>query len=369
MSAKNRAKRIVLTGGPCAGKTSALSDITKHLASQGIKVFSVPEVASILIGGGADLGALDIASLLSFERNLIELQLKLEDTYIDLAARWDGPSVVICDRGTMDVSAYLPPHIWKVLLDGYGWTEVALRDQRYDAIIHLVSAAIGAEDHYTTENNAARNETPDQAAALDRAVQSAWVGHPHLRVVDSASSFETKIEKTLRAIDAVVGSEHTLEVERKFLVDENFNPDDLACLHKCFYIEQTYLKTNDGSIARVRRRHAEGAATYTHTVKRAVSPGIREETERQITGDEYIHLLAQASPEMRVIHKQRRCFLWESQYFELDTFIEPRQGLSVLELEVDSMDQAFRLPPFIPIKNEVTTDETYTNYALAMNRD
>lgn len=32
-----------------------------------------------------------------------------------------------------------------------GWNSVELRDNRYNQIIHMVSAAVGAEDFYTTE--------------------------------------------------------------------------------------------------------------------------------------------------------------------------------------------------------------------------
>jgi hypothetical protein len=38
---------------------------------------------------------------------------------------------------------------------------------RYDTIIHLVTAAIGAEKYYTTENNDVRFENLQQARDLD----------------------------------------------------------------------------------------------------------------------------------------------------------------------------------------------------------
>ena len=37
-------KKIVLTGGPCAGKTTGLVRIIEHFSSLGFKVFTVPEV-------------------------------------------------------------------------------------------------------------------------------------------------------------------------------------------------------------------------------------------------------------------------------------------------------------------------------------
>ena len=40
-------KRIVLTGGPCAGKTTALVRVIEHFNNLGFKVFCVPEVPTI----------------------------------------------------------------------------------------------------------------------------------------------------------------------------------------------------------------------------------------------------------------------------------------------------------------------------------
>ena len=91
MSRSNEVTRIVLTGGPCGGKTSALAHLKAHLEERGVRVFRVSELASILIGGGADLATLDMAGLLSFEQNLIQMQMAMEDLYYDLARRHDGP--------------------------------------------------------------------------------------------------------------------------------------------------------------------------------------------------------------------------------------------------------------------------------------
>ena len=45
--------RICLTGGPCAGKTTALSTIETHMKQIGYRVLLVPEAATILNIGGA----------------------------------------------------------------------------------------------------------------------------------------------------------------------------------------------------------------------------------------------------------------------------------------------------------------------------
>ena len=45
--------RICLTGGPCAGKTTALATLSLHLKQIGYRVLQVPEAATILMKGGA----------------------------------------------------------------------------------------------------------------------------------------------------------------------------------------------------------------------------------------------------------------------------------------------------------------------------
>jgi len=45
--------RICLTGGPCAGKTTALATLGLHLKQIGYRVLLVPEAATILMQGGA----------------------------------------------------------------------------------------------------------------------------------------------------------------------------------------------------------------------------------------------------------------------------------------------------------------------------
>jgi putative protein kinase ArgK-like GTPase of G3E family len=45
--------RICFTGGPCAGKTTAISELRTLIAEKGYRVFTVPEAASLLMKSGA----------------------------------------------------------------------------------------------------------------------------------------------------------------------------------------------------------------------------------------------------------------------------------------------------------------------------
>ncbi len=99
-----------------------------------------------------------------------------------------------------------------------GSNEVELRDN-YDAVFHLVTAAKGAEEFYTTANNSARTETVEEAAALDDKLISAWTGHTHLRVIDNTSSFEDQMKKLVAEIAPFLGEPEPYEIERKYLIE------------------------------------------------------------------------------------------------------------------------------------------------------
>jgi CYTH domain-containing protein/predicted ATPase len=364
----NPVHRIVLTGGPCGGKTTALSHLSERLRSLGLRVFLVPEIATLLITGGATPRGDSPDQALRFQENLLGLMMAAEDAFVDLARSTGRPAVVICDRGTMDASAYMTPQSWQALLDERGWTVTALRDGRYDAVLHLVTAASGAEAFYTTANNAARSETPEEARALDARLLNAWVGHSRLRVVDNSTGFADKVRRVVAAACRVVGVPEPVEVERKFLVRQA--PESAAMPVRCeeVEIEQTYLKTTDGSEARVRRRGQHGSYTYTHTIKWPRAAGERIELQRPISGRDYVGLLTQADPARRTIRKRRRCFLWQNQYFELDRFEEPCPGLLLLEAELEERGQAVALPPFLDVEREVTGEMAYSNFALAASQ-
>ena len=57
--------------------------------------------------------------------------------------------MIICDRGVMDASAFVSRSQWENLLARNELEEEEIRDARYNQVIHMVSAANGAEEFYT----------------------------------------------------------------------------------------------------------------------------------------------------------------------------------------------------------------------------
>lgn len=77
--------------------------------------------------------------------------IQIENTYFELARTSMRNCLIICDRGVMDASAYIDADKWERMKSGNGWNEIELRDNRYNQIVHMVSAANGAEEFYSTE--------------------------------------------------------------------------------------------------------------------------------------------------------------------------------------------------------------------------
>ena len=137
-------KKIVLTGGPCAGKTTALVKIVEYFSGMGYKVFTIPEVPTLFSIGGWNYLTPNRQLYYQGERAILETQLALEDQFMALAEVCTKPVLIVCDRGALDISAYIKPEEWEEITQMAGSDSESLR-KRYDAVLHLVSAADGAE--------------------------------------------------------------------------------------------------------------------------------------------------------------------------------------------------------------------------------
>ncbi len=355
--------KIVLTGGPCAGKTTALTWINNYFSQRGYSVIFVPETATELISNG--VAPWTCGTNYDYQKCQLQLQ-KTKEQLIEEAAKTmkNDKVLIVCDRGALDNKAYMTNAEFKRLLKELGTNETKERDS-YDAVFHLVTAAKGKEEVYTLANNVARTETPEQARALDDKVIAAWTGHPHFRVVDNSTEFEEKLERLLKEIASFLGEPEPLEIERKFLI---YYPDikTLERLPNCTKVDitQTYLKSNSDVERRIRARGIDGDYLYYLTEKKPITGIKRVETERRLTQDDYLKLLMEADNKLRTIHKTRYCLTENNQYFEIDTYPE-WDDQAIMEIELSSEDEEIKTPDSIRIIKEVTDDESYKNYRMA----
>ena len=78
--------KIVLTGGPCGGKTTAMARLSAFFENLGWKVYRVPETANILLSGGVKFETMSEDAREKFQENLLKTMMQIETTFFDLAS-------------------------------------------------------------------------------------------------------------------------------------------------------------------------------------------------------------------------------------------------------------------------------------------
>ena len=178
------ARRIVLTGGPGAGKTAVLEVIRRAMCHH---VHVLPESAGILFGGGFPRGTTP-ESRRAAQRAIFHVQHELEATAVG-----GDHALVICDRGTIDGLAY-----WPGPDDMLASLATSLKDEltRYDAVIHLRTPPAWGYNHA----NPLRRETAAEAAEIDAKLALAWAHHPQRFYVDATMDFLSKAVRALAIV-------------------------------------------------------------------------------------------------------------------------------------------------------------------------
>jgi hypothetical protein len=184
--------RIVLTGGPGGGKTTAADLFRREL---GDRLVVVPESATTLFAGGFPRVS-DAEAQRSEQRAIFAVQRSLED----IQAATYPDRVLLCDRGTVDGAAYWPDGV-EEFFSAMGTTHDA-QLARYDAVLFFESAAaagLGIEG-----GNRYRVETNDEALAIDLRLRDLWRPHPSFHLVPHNHSFLRKITTGLDVLEAVL---------------------------------------------------------------------------------------------------------------------------------------------------------------------
>ena len=185
-------RRIVLTGGPGGGKTTALDLFRRELKGQ---ITSVPEAATMIFSGGIERTN-DDAVTCAQQIAIFNLQRNLEDVQ-----RQKHPDcLILCDRGCLDGLAYWPGSDE----DFFKTMNTSLDEEldRYDAVIFFETAAKSGQE--IKSNNPIRNESEEKAILLDKRLQQIWSQHPNFNLVGSSESFIKKIMFGIMTIENVI---------------------------------------------------------------------------------------------------------------------------------------------------------------------
>ena len=89
-----------------------------------------------------------------------------------------------------------------------------------------------------------------------------------------------------------------------------------------FQIEEVFLIANGDMVENFLRKTGKNDSfTYSHEM-RSYNRGERIEKRRQISAREYIELYEQTRcPKRKSLKKTRQCFIYEQQYFIVETFL------------------------------------------------
>ncbi|KAM3138809.1 hypothetical protein pb186bvf_009012 [Paramecium bursaria] len=361
--------KVCLTGGPCGGKTSGLSYLTEKFRERGFDVYVVPEAATLIFQGGGmiNLAQFSEEQIIQFQASLLRLQMALEHTFTSLAQiDRSKPTIIFCDRGLMDGSAYMEPQVWSQMLQDLELNEVMIRDKRYDLVVHLVTAADGAEQYYS-KDNAARHEGLENAIQQDRKTQSAWIGHPNFKIIDNQKQdeFVGKLKRLYNSVARSVGLAFEQSNEQKIYLLQCHNFDiqlPTNIKFQIFEIKKIYLEYNvqDGENIKLLRRKQGPQKVYIQKIKQVRGHKVLRQICSIINRKQYmIKKSSQNSPSIKM---KRICFVYEGSYYKLDLI----KGFGFLFAK-DCQDQ---LPPILKVlldteHFELNADqyrETYWSY-------
>ena len=176
--------RIVLTGGPGGGKTTA-GDLFRR--EMGDRVVLVAEAATMLFSGGFPRVKAPEA-VHAVQRAIYHVQIHLEEAVVSQ----HPDQILLCDRGTVDGAAYWPGGSEAFFADVGTTLEREL--SRYDPV---------------------RNESQEQAVKLDHKLRALWSQHPRFILVPNNVSFFKKIAFGLAVLDEMVSELGCQERKKK----------------------------------------------------------------------------------------------------------------------------------------------------------
>ena len=362
---QKRITKIVLTGGPAGGKTTLISRILHEFKQEdGWRVITVPETATELISGFGIRPFGGCMSMLAFQDFVIADQIHKEQLALKAAEVVDEENIlIIYDRALMDDKAYISDEEFAGVIARFdGRTEETVL-ANYDAVIHLVTCAKGAEFAYNLEN-AARTESLEYAREMDDRTLRAWSGHPNLRIIDNSENFEEKMNRAIREIYRVLGEPEPMAEKRKYLVAM----PDVAALRVRYSaaaldMMQTYLVMTKPNVERRIRQQKNGEDyLYFYTEKHVRPDGTKWVTEKPISEKEYIRFLMEGDSTLHSVRKTKYRFVWNGCRCELDVypFSQDRAVLFVYSGQTGAP-----VPPELQVLREVTGDPAYKNRQLA----
>lgn len=344
--------KIAFTGGPCAGKTTMISNLREYLEEKGIKYLVVPETATELIDANLKVPEKDINF---FQELVLKKQLSKENITLEYANMFlnkEENVIIIYDRGIIDNKAYFPNlNDFKTMIDNNGLSEIELLDS-YDLVFDLISLAVTQPDKYNLSNHA-RFETPKEARERDERTTQAWAGHRNIKVINTELSIEEEFDLIKSYVEDLLNSRQskkirTFELDRKNTNLEGYNYTNSRIIN----VKEYYLNTSSSQGIKyiLRERTMDNKSTYLLdcvvydndemvNIYQEVIPKTRFESLLDFNG-------CSKSNNYREINASNK-----QQYYKIK---DMEDGSLILEVDINSLRQDLNIPDNFSIIRETT---------------
>lgn len=193
--------KIVLTGGPSAGKTSTVEVLHK---SDSQRTIIVQEAAAMLFSAGFPRQK-ETPFLICQQRAIFYVQKELEE----IAHLQSNGRTIICDRGSLDGLAYWPGSAESFFEEINSNMEEQIN--RYDWVIHLDTTSAA-----NYQNSKVRTEANDVALIINQKVRDAWSKHPNRIIITDHTNFMEKLNRVLKTVHMIMAGATAKDIQDSF---------------------------------------------------------------------------------------------------------------------------------------------------------
>jgi hypothetical protein len=170
---------IVLTGGTAGGKSMLIDSLKQH-PGWSKRFVALPEAVYFAWSTGL------VPQDRLLQRVVMNFQISLEDA-LDRSLDPEDPRLILCHRGSLDPLAFWRMQGWAEE-DFFEYTSTRLEEhyQRYTAVLHMVTNAVGVPLEHTRWPSLDNPEKAiEEARRLDALLHEAWRGHPRYYRLDN----------------------------------------------------------------------------------------------------------------------------------------------------------------------------------------
>ena len=195
--------KIVLTGGPCGGKSATLASIDKNYKKEGHNFYLIDETATTLFINEFNKILINGQSISKFDFQTIIFLVQFIKEYnaeTDFLYKGNGnKSTIICDRGLLDGKAYMNNSDFKNMLKKFNLDESFLL-KTYSVVFHLTSIYFKDKDFFKEHRPFAVDDVLD----IDYNLWEIWKKCPNHFIVPITNLIEEKINIIYKYLDDVI---------------------------------------------------------------------------------------------------------------------------------------------------------------------